>query len=106
MISSANKRNAKRFPGTPTFTGDGLIELWRLCDGRCAVSGLSFSGERIGSGKARRPYYPSLDRVDPEQPYTLENCRLVLQAVNFGLNAYGDEVYLRIARATAHRDES
>ena len=94
------------FPGTPAFTVDDLIELWRLCDGRCAVSGLADSGERIGSGKARRPYYASLDRIDPEQSYTRENCRLVLQAVNFGLNAYGDEVFLRIAIATAHRNES
>ena len=106
MIGKANNQNAKRFPGTEPFTTEDLMDLWRQCDGKCAMSGLAYSGERIGSGKARRPYFPSLDRIDPEQPYTRRNCRLVLQAVNFGLNAFGDEVYLRIARATAQRNRN
>ena len=73
----------------------------------CTISGLPFSGERIGTGKAQRPFYPSLDRIDPEQPYSVENCRLVLQAVNFALNRFGDEVFLKIARATTrtHSDD-
>ena len=38
---------------------------------------------------------------------SVENSRLVLQAVNFALNSWGDEVFLRIARATviAHSNE-
>ena len=35
---------------------------------------------------------------------TLKNCRLVLQAVNFALNVWGDEIFLEIAAAaTRHK---
>lgn len=69
------------------------------------LSGLVFRETQFGSGRARRPYAPSLDRIDAEQPYSLKNCRLVLQAVNFALNAWGDEVFLDVAGA-ATRHES
>jgi hypothetical protein len=49
------------------------------------------------NGRARRPFAPSLDRIDSNQPYSRRNCRLVLQAVNFALNAWGDDVFLAIA---------
>jgi hypothetical protein len=39
--------------------------------------------------------------VDPEKPYTVENCRLVLQGVNFALNTFGDDTFLEIATAAA-----
>jgi hypothetical protein len=44
-----------------------------------------------------------LDRIDPEGLYTADNCSLVMVAVNFALNAalnaWGEETYLRLARA-------
>ena len=101
LIGAANTRNAKSFHSAIRLTNEDLLILWDRCSGVCALSGLPFSGKRIGTGKAQRPFYPSLDRIDPEQPYSVENCRLVLQAVNFALNSYGDEVFLKIARATA-----
>ena len=55
--------------------------------------------EKVGLGQAKRAYAPSLDRIDPEGLYTADNCRLVMVAVNFALNAWGEEVYLRLARA-------
>jgi hypothetical protein len=60
------------------------------------LTGLQFRETSVGSGKARRPYAPSLDRIEPEKPYTRRNCRLVLQAVNFALNAFGDDVFLAV----------
>ncbi len=102
LIRTANTRNAKAFYSAIRLTNEDLLTLWDRCGGVCALSGLPFSGELIGTGQAQRPFYPSLDRIDPEQPYSVENCRLVLQAVNFALNSYGDEVYLKIARATAY----
>ena len=50
---------------------------------------LAFRETSVGEGKARRPFAPSLDRIDPGEPCSRRNCRLVLQAVNFALNAWG-----------------
>jgi hypothetical protein len=42
--------------------------------------------------------------VDPDKPYTVENCRLVLQGVNFALDTFGDHTFFRIATAAANFD--
>ena len=42
-----------------------------------------------------------MDRIDPNEFYTLNNCRLVMVAVNFGMNAWGLEVYLKLAKAAS-----
>lgn len=103
QISSANSRNTTKFNSSIRLTEADMVSLWNRCGGVCSLSGLQFSGEKMGTGKAQRPFYPSLDRIDPEQPYSVENCRLVLQAVNFALNAFGDEVFLTIAQAVARK---
>jgi hypothetical protein len=108
MVAGANRKNAKRWPErvppVPRFNDDDLRALWRACSGRCMLAGLPFKEVQVGTGQARKPYAPSLDRIDPEQPYTRENCRLVLQAVNFALNAWGDEVFVEITKAAVeHR---
>jgi hypothetical protein len=60
---------------------------------------LPFSEEKIGLGKAKRAFAPSIDKIDPAGFYTVENCRLVMVAINFAINAWGLEVYLRLAEA-------
>ena len=73
------------------------FDLYRAQGGRCALSGL----RQVGSGKVLRPFAPSLDRIDSTGGYTRDNVRLVCQAVNFALNAYGEDVFREIATATA-----
>jgi hypothetical protein len=58
---------------------------------------LPFRETSVGAGRARRPFAPSLDRIDSRQAYSRRNCRLILQAVNFALNAWGDDVFFAIA---------
>jgi hypothetical protein len=96
LISAANQRNAARFGAEP-FHGDDLVALWKQAGGHCMLTGLPFRETAVGTGRARRPYAPSLDRIDSREPYSRRNCRLVLQAVNFALNAFGDDVFLAIA---------
>ena len=98
-ISRADRHNG---PSGPRFTENDLLELWRRCDGRCAVTGLNFSEEKVGGGRAKRAFAPSIDKIDPSGVYELENCRLVMVAINFALNAWGLEVYLDLAEAAVH----
>lgn len=82
--------------------------LARLAEGQrwlCAVSGLPFAFDFDREGNhSYNPYGMSVDRLDCSKGYTPRNVRLVLTAVNFGLNDWGDEIYLRIARAVVARD--
>jgi hypothetical protein len=96
LIHRANLRNGA---DGPPFTQQDLVALWDDCNGRCKITRLEFSDEKVGRGQAKRAYAPSLDRINPEEPYTVANCRLVMVAVNFALNAWGDDVYMKLARA-------
>jgi hypothetical protein len=103
MIVKATWKNAKRWQAGP-FSEGNLRDVWSDCGGSCRLTGKPFRETQVGAGKAKRPYAPSLDRIDPMKPYTRENCRLVLQAVNFALNSWGDEVFEEIAlTAVRHR---
>ena len=75
------------------------ITLYRVQHGCCAITGMTFSLKRVGTGQARRPFAPSLDRVDGEGGYTRDNVRLVCQMVNFALNRFGEDTFYKIARA-------
>jgi hypothetical protein len=103
MVVRAAWKNGRRWNGA-AFTESDLRAVWQRCNGCCQLTGLAFLETKVGTGRARRPYAPSLDRIDPERPYTRENCRLVLQAVNFALNAWGDEVFALVTEASVkHR---
>jgi hypothetical protein len=68
---------------------EDLTAAWNDCDGCCSVSGLPFDLTVVGTGQARHPFAPSLDRIDREQPYRRDNVRLVLAIANFAMNAWG-----------------
>jgi len=76
-----------------------LVAIWNACGGRCAVSGLPFSLQVVGDGQAKRPFAPSLDRIDRHRPYRRDNVRLVVSIANFAMNAWGEEPLLQLASA-------
>jgi hypothetical protein len=80
------------------------FELFEAQGGRCALTGIGFDLRVVGTGQARRPFAPSLDRIDASAGYTRDNIRLVCQAVNFALNAFGEDVFREIALAAAEFD--
>lgn len=59
---------------------------------RCALSGVEFSERKVG-GSWKRPWRPSLDRIDAKRGYTKDNVRIVCVAVNTLLHDWGDEVF-------------
>ena len=89
-------RARSRTPEEPLTDGD-LVMIWERCEGRCAVSGLEFSNAAVGMGRARHPFMPSLDQIEPAKGYTAENVRLVCVAANFAMNAWGLDTLIQVA---------
>lgn len=71
----------------------------RLQKGRCEATGLPFDFLPMPRRRARNPYAPSLDRVDPEIGYTKANTRIVVWAFNAMRNEFPDEVLDTVFRA-------
>lgn len=85
-----------------SFTEDELNVLIRRSGGRCEVTGIPFSDSKIKSA-VRKPFMPSVDRVDSRSPYSFENCRLVCLTVNIAINEWGDRVFDLIAMGRCMR---
>lgn len=71
--------------------------MWERSHGRCALTGIPFDEANAGRF-ARRPWVPSLDRIEAAKGYTPENTRLICCAMNFALNAWGETIFERVAR--------
>lgn len=73
--------------------------------GVCEVTGITFE-LTIKGGCERRPFAPSLDRIDSSGGYVLPNCRLVCGIVNTAMGAWGEDIFWRMVNAAKrkHRD--
>ena len=101
LVNAANSRNILR--GSPDkYTHDDLCAAWKRSKGKCEVSGLDFDFEIYGNGQAKRPFAPSLDRINPDRPYCRDNVRLVVSIANFAMNAWGDGP-LKVLATGVHR---
>lgn len=78
-----------------------LDELHRIAlrsAGRCELTHLPFQ-TRPGETSHKRPFFPSIDRIDSSRDYDPGNVRLVCVAVNYALNDWGEDVFATIAEA-------
>ena len=98
LVNAANARNHAR-ESPEVYSIADLCAAWEACSGCCAISGLPFSLQVYGDGQARRPFAPSLDRIDRHKPYRRDNVRLVVSVANFAMNAWGDGPLLQLASA-------
>lgn len=101
LVNAANARNRVR-ESQDVYSMADLEAAWSACGGCCAVSGLPFGLQVVGDGQAKRPFAPSLDRIDRHKSYRRDNVRLVVSIANFAMNAWGDEPLLQLASAV-HR---
>lgn len=98
----AKTRSRMRF-GEAGLSRDDFEAMWERSGGRCEVSGIEFDCFPV-EGKLKRPWTPSVDRIDNTKGYTPDNCRLICLAVNLAMNEWGEAVLFRIAEAlTMHR---
>lgn len=80
-----------------TLTEEELLQIADRAEGRCEVTKIEF--DLVKGDTRRRPFSPSLDRIDCRQGYHLGNCRLVCAAVNLAIADFGDAIFRRICYA-------
>ena len=73
-------------------------QLLLRCGGRCELTGIALSFEKIGPYKTP-PFQPSVDRIDSTAGYNAANCRVVALAVNLAMREWGAEVISKIGKA-------
>lgn len=76
---------------------DDFLAMAKRSDGRCAVTGLPFTI----TDEPKHPFKPSIDRLDNSTGYSAGNCRLVLMAVNYAMNVWGEDLFRSIALSYA-----
>lgn len=74
-----------------SITADDVVQKLRRGKYRCSVTGVPLSLEVL-SHDGRKPFAPSIDRIDNRQGYTADNCRVVCLAANIAMNTWGDGV--------------
>jgi hypothetical protein len=90
------KNRARVIDAAFRLTEDDFQSMYEASGRHCAVSGIPFDLEQM-DGVARRPYAPSIDRIDRMGGYTKDNCRIVCCAVNLAMNDFGETVLWEIA---------
>lgn len=98
MFYSMQNRSTKK--GSGMMSKEEFERLWSESRGRCAVTNMKFSMQ-AEKGKVKRPWAPSIDRLDVARGYEYDNCRLVCTAVNLAMNEWGEGVLHQIVRALA-----
>jgi hypothetical protein len=80
------------------LTRDDLVALYARSYGMCQVTGITFNRFRP-EGSTKRPWYPSIDRINSRKTYVLENCRFVCVAANIALGEWGEWVFRAMAES-------
>ncbi len=70
----------------------------KILGGVCEVTGLPFVLTKHEK-HATHPMAPSVDRITAGGPYSKDNCRMVVLALNAALNQWGEEAFTRLAEA-------
>ncbi len=75
-----------------------IKNLYDKQNGKCALTHIDFVFEKEDA-LSRRPFAPSIDRMNSKLGYVKDNVRLVCAVVNLALNEFGDEIFDRMCKA-------
>jgi hypothetical protein len=96
LLSQARRR-AKDKDIPFTLTRAELDSALVRANGRCEMTGRAFDSKTY-SGR-RRPFAPSIDRIDSSKGYHAQNIRIVCVATNAALAEFGDKVLYSLFEA-------
>lgn len=89
QLFSNAQHNAKRRGIDFTVNAEQFIKIAESQNGICAVTGIEFNFRTAIDAK-KRPFYPSIDRIDSSKGYSKNNIRIVLTIVNYAMNEWGE----------------
>lgn len=78
-----------------------LVEMVAASNGKCSVTGMALEIASLERKGMRRPWMPSIDRINSDLGYTPDNCRIVCVAANLAMGQWGESVLIDMARAIA-----
>jgi len=90
------RRRSKSRKWLHCLTQTELLNLMLQSKGKCAITGIDFFRAPTTE---RHPFAISIDRINSKEGYQLNNCRLVLLAVNLGMCQWGDDAFMEICRS-------
>lgn len=90
-----SRNNSKSRSHEFALARDDVIAMLIKAKWRCAITGLDFNVDVIGG---KRPYLPSIDRIDNSVGYLPSNCRIVCSGINIAMNVWGLEVLRKLTR--------
>jgi len=96
------QKNARSRKLNFSLSKEDVLALWARSGGRCELTLIPFDLVNV-DGFKRRPYAPSIDRIDGSKGYAPGNCRLVTVVANLAINEWGEDVFARVARAYLKR---
>lgn len=96
------KSRAKQYSLDFNLDKDFICTLYELQNKKCALTGLDFQFKQVGYNK-RRPFAPSLDRIDCTKGYTQDNVRFVCSVVNIALCDFGDQIFDQMCEAYVNK---
>jgi hypothetical protein len=99
------KKRAKSRGIEFSLTVENVITMFFASGGRCSLSGQPYMPHG-GEGKRFRPWMPSVDRIDPNGPYSSSNSRLICAYVNIAINQFGEDQLVQVAGRIARRRQT
>ena len=96
-ILNTTKRRAKRKNWEFNLTKEWLYKQLEKQNYSCLITQLPFDFSK--GKKYINPYMPSLDRINTDKGYTIDNVRIICTILNLALNEFGEENFKKICKA-------